>query len=202
MNKWDSIITQHPTNKKIDIIIDISDLDVGVLGSAMITSTELIDGNSNNDVWNNYASLSGTLTINSTYIDGMKQELSMMKSTLYYLVLHEVGHILGIGPIWYMGTSTAIYEMISDQGTNNPFYTGENAVREYRRYFGDTYDLSGALIPIENDGGAGTEHVHPEEGHEEGVSTNDRIIDGVFYPGLDKELMTGWTDTAPDPLPL
>ena len=70
----------------------------------------------------------------------MKQELrSDGNSTLYYLVLHEVGHILGIGALWYMGTSTAIYEMISDQGTNNPFYTGENAVREYNPEFGEPH---------------------------------------------------------------
>ena len=53
-------------------------------------------------------------------------------------------------------------------------------------------------IPIEDDGGSGTAHVHAEEGTVNygygDVSTNDRYIDGIWHPSLENELMTGWSE--------
>lgn len=57
-------------------------------------------------------------------------------------------------------------------------------------------------MPIENNGGPGTQHVHPEEGHEEGISVNDRYFNGVLHPGLNEELMTGFAENTTVPLPL
>ena len=57
-------------------------------------------------------------------------------------------------------------------------------------------------MPLENDGGPGTSIVHPEEGYEEGGSENNRYFNGVFHPGLDEELMTGWTEKGKNSIKL
>jgi hypothetical protein len=53
-------------------------------------------------------------------------------------------------------------------------------------------------IPIEDDGGDGTAHVHAEEGHVDygygDISSNDRYINNIWHPGLENELMTGWSE--------
>ena len=58
-------------------------------------------------------------------------------------------------------------------------------------------------IPIEDDGGDGTKHVHPEEGNlfldDIHVSMDNRVINNLNYPSLKNELMTGWMD-IPAPL--
>ena len=36
--------------------------------------------------------------------------------------------------------------------------------------------------------------MHPEEGSEGSISADNRYINGVFHPGLDTELMTGWAE--------
>ena len=41
-----------------------------------------------------------------------------------------------------------------------------------------------------------------EEGSEGGSSYNDRYYNGILHPGLDHELMTGWSDNISYPLPL
>ena len=95
-----------------------------------------------------------------------------------------------------MGSSSNNLQISLD---NTLWYTGTNAVREYNYYFtNDTYDK----IPIENDGGGGTASVHLEEGIESNVSQNNRYYNGKLYPGLDHELMTGWSDNINYPLPM
>ena len=49
---------------------------------------------------------------------------------------------------------------------------------------------------------SGTANVHLEEGEEQRVSSNNRYLNGVLYPGLDHELMTGWSDSINYPLPM
>ena len=77
----------------------------------------------------------------------------------------------------------------------------QNALREYKSYLPQ---IAGQLIgiPMEDDGGSGTANVHAEEGHEGATSSNDRYINGIFHPGLDDELMTGWLESSPTTTPL
>ena len=170
-----------------------------ILGSASIETFEYIDGNSSNTDWQNKAVTAGKFIINDTVIDTMYDGTRTSgKTTLYYVTLHELGHVLGIGSLW---TAGSLY-YYSGESTSNVFYQGVNAVREYTRYFRDSHDITGELIPIEDNGGPGTHYVHPEEGLEGEISSDTRVINGVHYPGLDKELMTGWADASPDDLPL
>lgn len=90
---------------------------------------------------------------------------SMERSGLLFsVVLHEMGHILGIGTIWEdLG-------LLSGAGTSNPIFTGAQATAAYNQIFG----TSARGVPVENTGGAGTADSHWRET----ILTN--------------ELMTGW----------
>lgn len=86
--------------------------------------------------------------------------------------------MLGVGTLW---------DSLVNESRE---YTGVNALREYRAVIGND-DL--AFIPIEDDGGIGTADGHPEEG--DGVV---RVKNGITYPGLDRELMTGYSESVDD----
>jgi len=49
---------------------------------------------------------------------------------------------------------------------------------------------------LEDDGGNGTQNVHPEEGLQGSISAETRDISGVTYYGLNDELMTGWSESS------
>ncbi len=198
-NLWDSIVTpdsRFTESYTIDVSFYINTLDVGVLGGASVTTATYFTTYS----FGNAFPSSGNITMNEIYIDDMKNDLRTSgKSKYYYVLLHEIGHILGIGTFWGIDGSP-LTSYVEDEQTKY-YYTGENAVREYKSYLPAIADqLVG--IPVEDDGGTGTINVHPEEGAEGITSSNSRYINGVFHPGLDTELMTGWLDSTPETTPL
>ncbi|HVT28105.1 MAG TPA: pre-peptidase C-terminal domain-containing protein [Lacipirellulaceae bacterium] len=90
---------------------------------------------------------------------------SMVSSGLLYsVVLHEMGHILGIGTLW------SDFGLLSGAFTSNPTFTGANATAQYNQIFG----ANATGVPVEATGGPGTADAHWRET----VFTN--------------ELMTGW----------
>lgn len=91
---------------------------------------------------------------------------------LFDVILHEMGHVLGIGTIW------DTKGLLSGAGGSNPLFTGAQATAAYNSIFG----TSAAGVPVENTGGGGTRDSHWRE--------------SVFG----NELMTGWINTAPNPL--
>ena len=62
---------------------------------------------------------------------------------LYYVILHEIGHILGIGS--FFGLNDA-YMDYTDNGVTKKLYIGANALREYRNYFSNQTYVG---LPIE-----------------------------------------------------
>ena len=64
------------------------------------------------------------------------------------VILHEMGHILGIGTKWS--------GLLNSQGD----YIGANALNEYRALIGNP---NAASIPVEHDGGSGTAGAHWDE---------------------------------------
>lgn len=200
IGKWDSLIVSLPAYvESMNVTIEIASLDANTLGSASPTAYYYDNnGNSQFDSADTLRVTGGSITFNESRIVAMRDEVrSNGKSTLYYVVLHEFGHVLGIGVWWdHFGLSTAY---VNDSGVSKKYYNGTHAVREYRNYM-QNETLTG--LPIEDDGGAGTAGGHPEEGNEGGVSLDVRVIDGQPHGGLDKELMTGWADGSPDVLPL
>ena len=91
--------------------------------------------------------------------------------TLDDVVLHEIGHVLGIGTTWtYTG-------LLQGAGTADPRFVGERALQAYRALGGLE-----AGIAVENSGGAGTRDSHWREA------------------AFGNELMTGWVGSVPNPL--
>ncbi|MCI0331719.1 MAG: pre-peptidase C-terminal domain-containing protein [Planctomycetes bacterium] len=84
--------------------------------------------------------------------------------TLLSVVMHEMGHVLGIGTIW------SSLGLLSGAGTSNPVFLGAQATAAYNQLFG----TSARGVPVENTGGSGTRDAHWR--------------DSIFR----SELMTGW----------
>ncbi len=80
------------------------------------------------------------------------------------VILHELGHVLGIGSLWSHHT------LLFGEGGSDPYFTGSGAIQRYE-------DLGGTptgQVPVENTGGSGTRDAHWRESV------------------LGHELMTGW----------
>lgn len=195
-DKWDSVVTSN--NIQIEVTVSFDEMDEDILGGAYIE--EYYTGYSE---FGSVFPKKGVFILNTMYLNMLHTMVySNGKSNLYYTVLHELGHILGIGPTWVNDNITnkpiGTYQI---NGETKKYYNGAHALEQYKSYFPDiSNNLVG--IPIEDDGGGGTESVHPEEGYIHGHSTNDREINGVYHPGLRHELMTGWMESSSYPIPM
>ncbi len=140
----------------------------------------------------------GYSIVNIDYIDRMLNNIgSDGKTEFESTMIHEICHVLGIGTLWgrrvfsstLSGTPLVEYQ---EDGQSKYYYIGENGLREYKSYM--PYIQNNILgIPIEDDGGPGTAGGHVEEGTLQYLS-GPRIINGEYYPGLDREIMTGWSE--------
>lgn len=180
VNKWSEILNYtlpfniSPITVRVNFVDNGSD---GTLGYAYIETTQTIN---NSEIFGETFPLIGVMFMNTHY--------GISENTL----VHEMGHILGYGTIW--GLPNVPKSSYIEDGVTKYYWTGENALREYKNYYtvagGDSSVIVG--IPIEDDGGAGTESVHFEEGASSTInSDNSRYINGIFHPGLGEELMTG-----------
>jgi len=101
--------------------------------------------------------------------------------TLQAIILHEMGHVLGIGTLWQSKG------LLRGSGTNNPEYVGANAMREYaalRNTNVQRRNNNVTPIPVANTGGPGTAEGHWRE--------------AVF----EEELMTGYAENAGTAMPI
>ena len=73
--------------------------------------------------------------------------------TLDDVVLHEMGHVLGIGTLWSFRRN-----LLTGRGGGDPFFSGVGARTEFSVIGGATY--AGPPVPVENTGGAGTRDSH------------------------------------------
>jgi len=89
------------------------------------------------------------------------------------VVVHEMGHVLGIGTLW---TEFAL----RDGPDADPFFAGAQAIQAFLDVGGGAY--AGDPVPIENMGGSGTIFAHWRESI------------------LDNELMTGFINFGTNPL--
>ena len=110
--------------------------------------------------------ISGQMRFDSDDMDSMIQ-----KGTFDEVILHEMGHVLGLGTLWsYMGLTN----------DNNSQYYGANAVREWNSLLQSSNTTTS--IPLETEGGPGTAGGHWSE--------------AVFG----HEMMTGYLSGAEQPL--
>jgi hypothetical protein len=104
----------------------------------------------------------GILTLDSADLSGMPE------STLFSLIWHEIGHVMGIGTLWRFGN-----DLLAFPGSPDPRYTGEGGIAGYQHAGGQ--DPS---VPVANTGGSGTRDSHWRE------ST------------FDEEIMTGYSEVG------
>ena len=194
VDRWDSIITGYPEGWFLDVYVEYEEMAPNILGGAAITHFNGLTD------FGSFFPTRGDIVLNSVNLNAMKNNIGNAgKSELYYTCLHEVGHLLGIGSLILKENSTINNEPVVsyiEDGVTKYYYTGQHAFQAYKDYLQplghDTGLLSG--IPVEDDGGQGTAHSHAEEGLTNGISSNDRMIGGVFHPGLEHELMAGWSE--------
>ena len=88
--------------------------------------------------------------------------------TLLGVVMHEIGHVLGIGTLW------SAKGLVVGGNTSNPRYVGQQGLAAYNALIG-----GGAVgVPVENTGGAGTRNSHWRES----VFGNE-LMTGFVGPG-------------------
>ncbi len=87
---------------------------------------------------------------------------------LFSTVLHEMGHVLGIGTIW------ETRGLLTGAGTSNPRFVGVQATAAYNQLFG----RNETGVPVENSGGPGT-----ADGHWRESVFNSEVMTGYLNPG-------------------
>lgn len=101
-------------------------------------------------------------------------------SLLDEVIIHEMGHVVGVGSMW--STLGLLQNPTPGGGPGlDTFFSGANAITGFDAIGGNTY-TGGNKVPVENTGGVGTANVHWRES----VLLN--------------ELMTGFIDDGSNPL--
>jgi hypothetical protein len=95
------------------------------------------------------------------------------------VVLHEMGHVLGIGTAW--ATRGLVTNPTTTGSPRDTYYNGLNGIEGFNLIGGATY-TGGQKVPVENTGATGTVNVHWRESV------------------LGAELMTGFLNTGANPL--
>ena len=86
-------------------------------------------------------------------LDAHDADSLLARRVLDDVVLHEVGHVLGIGTLWNHRRS-----LLEGAGSDNPYFTGVNARAAFDAVGGALF--AGSVVPVENSGQSGTRDVH------------------------------------------
>jgi hypothetical protein len=178
VTRWEAVITRgvpdtHLTVPANDCLDGAAAFDGTVDDMVIDVAVHPIDGQGSilgqaGPCWVGSDSLSrwGVMEFDSADVANMEAN-----GTLGAVIMHEMGHVLGIGTLWNFGRS-----LLSGGGTANPTFIGPRAVAAWSQ-------LGGTLgVPVENNGVSGTTDSHWRE--------------SVF----DNEMMTGYIDTGLNPL--
>ncbi|WP_068848594.1 right-handed parallel beta-helix repeat-containing protein [Planctopirus hydrillae] len=102
---------------------------------------------------------------------------------LYDVILHEMGHVLGIGTVWNL------QGLLQGAGTADPRFTGAQATAEYNARFANVE----TGVPVENTGGPGTRDSHWRES----IYDNE-LMTGFLNPGVDNPISRTTTASLAD----
>ena len=155
-NRWSEVITSDLTlNIKADGVA--IDGPRGTLGQAGPRSV-----------------MPGTLFPNRGIMEFDTADLAAMEAdgSLFNVILHEMGHVIGIGTLWKH------HGFLEGEGTEDPLFVGSRAMHEYGVLLGS----GAAKVPAANTGGQGTADSHWRE------------------KTFGNELMTGYADRGLLPL--
>ena len=119
----------------------------------------------------------GSLTImGSMQFDTADLEMMQTKGLLSNVILHEMGHVLGMGTLWAVQGFLADPSLPPANGTD-PHFTGPQAIAAFDDAGGVDY-VAGAKVPVENSGGAGT-----ADGHWRDTVFGNELMTGFIGPG-------------------
>ncbi len=185
---WESIITGYQiddidnTNLTIDVNLAPIDGAGGILGSAGPSTAKLNAANS--DVTSTYLYTStGDMTFDTADTGALE-----MAGSLSGVILHEMGHVLGIGTLW--SSSSVGFAGRQELYTNaSGQYTGAFGLAAYNSEF----DQTGSFVPVELGGGAGTANGHWNE--VDGGAGPTGIVSNITGQDFRDELMTGWLNS-------
>jgi len=108
--------------------------------------------------------------------DSADMGLLEANNILNAVILHEMGHVLGIGTLW----TEVSPSLLTGGGTLNPYFTGAGGIMQFNMDGGMGY--AGNKVPVENQGGPGTADGHWRESV------------------MGRELMTGYISLTSNPL--
>ena len=94
-------------------------------------------------------------------------------SLLEPVILHEMGHVLGIGTLWTYVTPS----LLTNGGTADPYFNGAAGISAFDAA-GGTAAYAGAPVPVENTGGPGT-----RDGHWRETILVNELMTGYINPG-------------------
>lgn len=182
---WESVITGYAIDDlqdnevTINVNLAANDGVGGVLGSAGPETVKL----------------NATMTqVSSTYLYTQTGSMSFdiadtanlqTQGLLDDVILHEMGHVLGIGTLW----SSSALGLAGRQElyvNNSGQYTGAFGIAAYN----DEFNQAGAFVPVELGGGSGTANGHWNEADGGGGATG--IVSKYNGKDFKNELMTGW----------
>jgi hypothetical protein len=111
----------------------------------------------------------------SMEFDEFDLDAMVADGSLVDVIVHEMGHVLGIGTLWNFNRS-----LLTGAGGADPFFVGTSARAQFSALNSATY--SGTPVPVENTGSSGTRDAHWRESI------------------LRNELMTGFINRGTNPL--
>lgn len=186
---WESMITGYQIDDifSTTVIIEVNlapiDGPGGILGSAGPTHAKLNAAQS---------------AVTSTFVYTEKGEMTFdtadtpgLGSSLNDVILHEMGHVLGIGTLWSSSNlgNASLAGRQELYVNNSGQYTGAAGLAAYNSEFSQ----AGAFVPVELGGGAGTANGHWNEVN--GGAGLTGIVSSSEpgpYNDFRYELMTGW----------
>ncbi len=89
------------------------------------------------------------------------------------VILHEMGHVLGLGTIWDL--KGLLQNPSNGDGVTDTRFTGPNATAQYNAIFG----VAGTSTPVENSGGPGT-----ADGHWREATLQNELMTGFLNAGV------------------
>ena len=146
--RWSEIIVGDLPNigDTDDLLIDVN--TVAIDGEGDGERNVLGRGNSTEVRSDSSLPYEGFIELDIADIDRLEAN-----GTLDELVLHEIGHVLGVGTLW------DDFDLLTGAGGNDPRFTGVGATAEYNRIF-EVNELS---VPVENMGSSGRRDAHWRE---------------------------------------
>lgn len=112
-----------------------------------------------------------------TIVGGMRFDIADLAALeangqLQSVMLHEMGHVLGIGTLWRLTNLLVGFQ------SADPFFTGPSALTVFPTLFGGGASYPGSPVPVENMGGPGT-----RDGHWRESILRNELMTGTINPG-------------------